>query len=617
MGINKYNNPIKGSLACMQCHTHYLLELITTEPNILLRKYCFCGESTNQINNNMKLELIQELNFFNEYKCNCILKTENNLAQKKTISKFCNDCNEYLCKDCFKKHNHTNLIAPNLLLINCKYHQNQKLIGFCRNCEKPLCQECVNNSHRNHDLQYAKKLNKIIIEKYQKNLLKAISEFTKLIKQKYGQNMELTISNLSSSSKDLPLIDFEDKQILISLEILQTILDLYIYHNSNRSLNYQLVANILKHINFQIIKLNDKGNISEDFNNIEHKNIDDEINKNITIHLQIDLNDEEKRVKKINILSFKKAEFDEEATKMMILKNGDLVFSCHRTLKILKNLKDISEIEPEGRIDDFIQLENENLAVLSSFGKCGKAIYYYLEIFDIKNDYEKIKEISLQAFSRNEGYSKIISIDNTFFLLSYAKKEKNKIIITYINNQDYKEVNLLELKGNVGNIIYINGYIIISTIKSSKKLIIYFYDFQSKNVEKSLSLSETDDKCLNFFSSNSILNTFIINNEKILLSTQLYGLIINVKTKEIESKIKNIKNIYCLENLNGYLLAGLEDSTISQINMELLKISNNFIINFDKKEYFRRVKIVSIVDIGCNQFCVFFNNEGLYLFNYK
>ena len=97
MGINNYNNfnnPIKGSLACKQYHTYqYLLEILTTETDILLRKYCFCGESTTQINNNMKLELIQELFLFNDYKCECILKTENNIAQKKTISKFCNDCN--------------------------------------------------------------------------------------------------------------------------------------------------------------------------------------------------------------------------------------------------------------------------------------------------------------------------------------------------------------------------------------------------------------------------------------------------------------------------------------------------------------------------------------------
>ena len=255
MGINNYNNynnPIKGSLACKQCHTYYLLELLTTEKDIFLRKYCFCGESTTQINNNMKLELIQELYIFNDYKCKCILKTENNITQKKTISKFCNDCNKYLCKDCIKEHVHINLIDPNLLLINCIYHQNQKLVGFCRKCTKPLCLKCVNGFHRNHDIRYTKQLNKFIIEKYQNNLLKAITEFKILIKLKYDQNMELNISNLSSSQKNLPLIDYEDKQIIISLEILHTMLDLYIYHNNNGSLNYQLISNILKNINFKI-----------------------------------------------------------------------------------------------------------------------------------------------------------------------------------------------------------------------------------------------------------------------------------------------------------------------------------------------------------------------------
>ena len=413
METNNYNNPIKGSLACKQCHTHYLLELFTTETDILLRKYCFCGESTTQINNNMRLELIQELSFFNDCKCRCILNTRNNnIEQNKIISKYCNDCNEYLCKDCIKNHNHTNLINPNLLLIDCKYHQNQKLVGFCRNCTKPLCQECASNFHINHDIRYAKQLNKFIIEKYQDNLLKAISEYKELIKVKYDQNMELSISNYTSSQKYLPLIQFEDKQIFITLEILQTILDLYKYHNNNDSLNYQLITNILKHINFEIIKFPDKRDVSEDFNKTNHKNNDD---KNKTIHLQIDLIDEEKRFKKINILSSKKLSFCKESTKMKILKNGDLAFVCYFRLKILKNLKDISEIEPVGIINDFIQLENENLAILSSFYKCGTIRFNTLEIFDIKNDYKKVKKIDLQDLGRNEGYSKIIIFDNNLY----------------------------------------------------------------------------------------------------------------------------------------------------------------------------------------------------------
>ncbi len=567
---------------------------------------------------------MKDSNFFKDYKCKCFLKSELDIIdERNTISQYCNDCKKYLCKNCTKIHNHTNiiLIEPNLFLINCKYHQNQKLVGFCRKCTKPLCLKCVNGFHRNHDIRYTKQLNKFIIEKYQNNLLKAISEFKILIKLKYDQNMELNISNLSSSQKNLPLIDYEDKQIIISLEILHTMLDLYIYHNNNGSLNYQLISNILKNINFKIIRLPDKRNDSGDnssknkylnFNNTGNTFINDKANKNITIHLQLDLNDEEKRKKKINILSSKDLTFFEEAEKVMTLKNGDLVFNYDTDLQILKNLKVFKTIEAEGQIEDFIQLENGNLAVLSSEEKTKKNWVNTLEIFDEKNDYEIIKKIRLKSLWHNNQYSKtkIINIDNNLVLLSDSIKNK-KIYITYINNQNYKEQKLLELKGKVGDIIYINGYIIITIIKTNKKLKIHIYNFQNKNIEKSFFINKEDD----LFSFETEINSFSFKNEKVLLSTELYGLIINVKTKEIESKIENFKNINCIANLNGYLLAGFNNGIISQINMKSLEINNNFITNFDKEGFSR--EIVSIVDIGKNQFCVLLYNDGFYLFSYK
>jgi len=622
MEIYNYNNNFKGILTCKKCHTYYLLELLTNEKDILLRKYCFCGESTSQINSNMKMDLMQDFNFYKNYKCKCIPEMGDNIDEKKTISKYCNECNEYLCKDCIKNHNHTNLISPNLFLVNCKLHPKEKLIGFCRKCTKPLCQKCANDFHRNHDIRYAKQLNKFIIEKYQDNLLKAISEYNKLIKLKYSQNMELTISNLSSS-QNLPLIDFEDKQIIITLEILKTMFDLYIYHNNNGSLNYQLITNILKHINFEIIRLPDKSNVTEDsssknkylnINNASNKSIKDNINKNIVIHLQIDLNDEEQRTKKINILSSKNLKFCENANKMIILKSGDLAFSCYFELQILKNLKDISTIKSDGQINDFIQLENENLALLSSQGNCSRNWINILEIFDVKNNFKRIKEICLQPFERNKRYCKIISYDNNFVLLSYSIIDQ-KINITYLNSQDYKEIKLLELEGKIGNIIYINGYIIITTSIPREMLKIYFYDFQNRILEKCLSLIKAGDKFFDIFSLHTPINNFFINNEKILLSTELYGLIINVKTKQIESKIENFKNIYCISNLNDYLLAGFNNGIISQIKIETLEISNNFITSLDKESSSK--EIVSIVDIGNNQFCALLYNNGLYIFNYK
>ena len=613
---------MKGKLACKICHTHYLLELLTSEKNILLRKYCFCGESTSEINNNIKKELMKDFNYNEDNKCKCIHKSELDIIdERKTISQYCNDCNEYLCKDCTNKHNHKNLIDPNLFLINCKLHPKQILVGYCRKCIKPLCKGCIDDFHKYHDIRYVKQLNNFIIEKYQDNLLKSFSKCKELIKIKYGHNMELTISDLSSS-QNFSLMEFEDKQIIITLEILQAILDLYIYHNNNGSLNYQLISNILKHINFEIIRLPDKRNDSEDnssknnlnFNNNGNKYIDDTINKNIVLHLQIDLNDEEKRAKKINILSSKNLKLFENASKMMMLKNGDLVFSCYFELQILKNLKDISTIKSDGQINDFIQLQNENLAVLSTQGDCSRNWINILEIFDVKNNFKIIKEICLQPFERNKRYSKIITINDNFVLLSYSIIDQ-KININYINNKDYKEIKLLELDGKIGNIIYINGYIIITTSIPRQILKIYFYDFQNKNLEKCLSLNKAGDKLFDIFSLQSPLNNFVINDEKILISTELYGLIINVKTKEIESKIENFKNIYCIANLNGYLLAGFNNGIISQINMGSFKINNNFIINFDRENSYK--EIVSIVDIGNNQFGVLLYNNGLYIFNYK
>ena len=621
MEIYNYNNIFKGKLACKKCHTHYLFEILTSEKDILLRKYCFCGESTSQINNNMKMELMKDFNYNEDNKCKCISEMGYNIDERKIISQYCNDCNEYLCKDCTNKHNHTNLIDPNLFLINCKLHPKQNLVGFCRKCIKPLCKVCINDFHKYHDKRYAKPLNKSIIEKYQDNLLKAISECKKLIKIKYGNNMELTIPNLSSS-QNLSLIDFEDEQIIITLEILQTMLDLYTYHNNNGSLNYQLITNILKHINFEIIRLPDKRNDSDDissknnlnFNNIENKYIDEKINKNIILHLKIDLNDEEKRSKRINILSSKNLKLFENANKMMMLKNGDLAFSCYFELQILKNLKDISTIKSDGQINDFIQLENENLAVLSSQGDCGRNWINILEIFDVKNNFKIIKEICLQPFERNIRYSKVITIKDNFALLSYSIIDQ-KINITFINKQDYKEIKLLELDGKIGNIIYINGYIIITISIPRQILKIYFYDFQNKNLEKCLSLNKVGDKPFDIFSLLSPLNNFVINDEKIFISTELYGLIINVETKQIESKIENFKNIYCIANLNGYLLAGFNNGIISQINMESLEISNNFITNLNRENSYK--EIVSIVDIGSNQFGILLYNNGFYIFNYK
>jgi hypothetical protein len=59
--------------------------------------------------------------------------------------------------------------------------------------------------------------------------LKAFLDCDKLMKLKYGNDIEVNIVNLSYPQA-LTYFDNNDKQIIISLEILKTIIDLYNYH---------------------------------------------------------------------------------------------------------------------------------------------------------------------------------------------------------------------------------------------------------------------------------------------------------------------------------------------------------------------------------------------------
>lgn len=58
-------------------------------------------------------------------------------------------------------------------------------------------------------------------------------------------------------------------------------------------------------------------------------------------------------------------------------------------------------------------------------------------------------------------------------------------------------------------------------------------------------------------SYKSQLKCFKINKNKILLSTIHTGLIINIKIKQVETFIKELKNIYCMEKVGKYRLVGL------------------------------------------------------------
>jgi hypothetical protein len=185
---------LKYIIACEKCHCHFLLEIITLENNIFIRKYCFCGESTSPINNT-HIDILYDIEKYKDchVRCSCDQKSS------KPVYKYCNDCLRFFCEDCTIRHNHHKQMDFNNFFINCYYHVNDKIIGFCKTCIKPICKVCIDNQHKNHKIEYNNNLeiNDDILNEYMNNLSKAISEFDKLIKAKYGNSIGVSIENLN------------------------------------------------------------------------------------------------------------------------------------------------------------------------------------------------------------------------------------------------------------------------------------------------------------------------------------------------------------------------------------------------------------------------------------
>lgn len=621
MGQNQTINQTKDDISCYKCKCHYLLELISIENSISLRKYCFCCESTEPITKNTKSQLMSN---YQNYKCNCRLIQKD----KKNISKYCYECEQFLCKDCLKNHEHKNVIEPQFFLTNCKNHPNEKLVGHCIDCIKPICNKCINDIHNSHEIKYTKDLeiSDEIIAKYNNNLLKAFLDCDKLMKLKYGKDIKVNIVNLSNS-QSLTFFDNNDKQIIVSLEILKTIIDLYKYHKNNNTLNYQLICNVLKHVNMEIMRLPDKENkenipvqneLLNRFASITNTVIDntDKPNKNINIYLKIDLINKEKRIKRINILKYKliNKSIGLKGKKLIKLLNGDLAFCYEYNKKIIffKDLKEIDvNLEVEDYIKDFIQLENQNLAILLK----NKLVIYKYD----NHIYILEKEIDLD---KNKNHYIIRNIaNNSFAMLSAYYKNYNieKTFLTILKYPDYKleEIELLNYSNHQGELIQMNNLIIMCFELNEKNIEIYFYDLKNKNLEsKNIKNGERyyNKEFVRTFYDKKI-NCFKIDKNRILISTIKNGLIFNIKTKQIESYIHNFKQIYSLCKVADYMLAGTQDGKIYQIDIKKGKIYNEYIlkyVNLSNNKY-----LASIIDIGNSQFCSLSCIDGVYLFKYN
>jgi hypothetical protein len=257
--------------------------------------------------------------------------------------------------------------------------------------------------HKNHEIIYSKDLNidYIIIEKFKHNLYKAFTDLDNLIKLKYDNKYKIEISNLCRP-QNKNYFEEDEQKIILCLELLKTFLDLYYYHKINNSLNYQIISNIYKHTDFQILKYqgrdddispkerlkerlisisNDKeyfpknASIFNSFGNYIYKynwptNYKNEI---FNIRFTIKLNN---RIYSKNLINIENIEplitnNNNNIPKIIKLKNDDLAyyyFNYNQIQKIIfyRDLKYFKYLEVNDYIIDFIQLENKNFIILVS-----------------------------------------------------------------------------------------------------------------------------------------------------------------------------------------------------------------------------------------------------------
>jgi hypothetical protein len=320
-------------------------------------------------------------------------------------------------------------------------------------------------------------------------------------------------------------------------------------------------------------------------------------NKKIEIDLKMDLKDKENRENQINI------EFDgiikRSVIKMIKLNNGDLALALYMCNKILlfKNLKEEKNplVEEEEDIQNFIQLNNNKVVIVFN---------HKIKIYNFVNQ-SLILETKI---SFNDGYYNglIRKIDmNNFAFLSYNNDNGYSLFLCKYPLYKIKEIKF-SIKAYKGDFIQMDNIIIIC-FRLSNSLNIFFYNLDNQKLDyidiKHLKTQKAEIKC------------FKINKDKILVSTNHCGLIVNIKVKQVETFLPKFKNIYCIGKMDKFLLA-IRNRSISEINFKKYLLFNEHKINFDypdNKELSN--SDFSLINLENNKFCVLYDNDCI-LFKY-
>jgi len=594
--INKNNlfnlsNTKFDIITCEQCYSIPKLTLINQNK---VKIYCkTCG-----------INIIKDISYFKKF----IKKSKEekidlpnctyNKNHKSKSTKYCLQCNKYLCGDCIKNHK-ISFEGKNHLMIQqeiqnryyCQKegHQEYILERYCKKCEEYLCSKCK-CSHEN-SLYYSiysfdNPINKSKINEVIENL----NKFEEVIKSE-ELNLNNYIEELENKIKSLKEIfnkyKERNKAIFLFFKLL-----IHNYKKMNIIRNYNLENNIFENGNFDLtnsdnfIKENDNFFSNECFHSKYNKLYSFYMNKN---HIKT-LNYCEYFVtqKFCNNDKIKKIIFIDDQKIIFIFYNNQNLYYLYEKkdneYEIIKKLNSnssfVRDIYPL-KNDKFLSTHEKNEIILwkinedniASIGLIKGVYFITFDLFNKDNCFlieKKNDNFRIKYYNLNKHLVSTLLIKNNIYSKEYIFKDINYII------DNYKYHIMEESKNMLNNLIK---------------------NLQSRNEEKNKNLIfELNNKLLEEIDKTSLIlykdliennlketNKFIINTNYIIFT--LSNIMNNqfMEFKEYLPKINFQINFYNLiyeirKSYIYYLLVSCQINNVYNLNNEyLLFMGQNYL----------------------------------------
>ena len=233
-------------------------------------------------------------NFFTEIKkyeeINCCEFCKNtNTSQNYYLCKTCS--NKILCENCFEEHNKKDDVIKFKIDSTCKKHY-YPYESYCPICKENKCSYCSidhDESHEKEELFLKKKL-------FKKNKLDEFKNTIMKIKEEKNR-IELKINSVTKELEEkikmlneLKIGFFES--LNMKLKFVELVLDNYEKKIKDLDVNFAIINNLEKQINFNLTKLDLNYNDSLDK---KIGTISNFLNKNLNSHFNFDYNESKER----------------------------------------------------------------------------------------------------------------------------------------------------------------------------------------------------------------------------------------------------------------------------------------------------------------------------------